>query len=54
MYYNIMKVHVSFSMDAFGTGEDDASSSLAPVQFVTTVLKSIGVVLTDVQDIELR
>ncbi|XP_062515201.1 intermembrane lipid transfer protein VPS13C-like isoform X4 [Corticium candelabrum] len=49
-----VKVHVSFSMDAFGTGEDDASSSLAPVQFVTTVLKSIGVVLTDVQDIELR
>ena len=42
-------------MDAPGADEDESSSLVAlPVDFVKVLLKSVGVVLTDVQDIELR
>ena len=40
-------------MEALGTGEDGSSVG-SPVEFLTTLLKSIGVVVTDVQDVELR
>jgi vacuolar protein sorting-associated protein 13A/C len=53
LHLSPMKIHVSFSMNALGTGEDGSSVG-SPVEFLTTLLKSIGVVMADVQDVELK